>query len=195
MSSTCVTIVSIQTYRKTGRFIFWDAQYHIFYLEFTIFFILQRCSSSFLFNRSLIFSISSLELFSHYVSVALVSINPFLNFFCSIFVVSFPQNHCTSYICYLLIKANNLLADNLLYLIQNVFNYGIKDTKKVRFQIDLITCASMAQNDELKQTIHRYRVVLMDAMKIFLIFFVIFSFRSLIHNQRLFLVMIASQLR
>ena len=124
-----------------------------------------------------------------------MSINPFLNFFCSIFVVSFPQNHCTSYICYLLIKANNLLADNLLYLIQNVFNYGIKDTKKVRFQIDLITCASMAQNDELKQTIHRYRVVLMDAMKIFLIFFVIFSFRSLIHNQRLFLVMIASQLR
>ena len=43
----------------------------------------------------------------------------------------------------------------------------------------------MAQNDELKQTIHRYRGVLMDAMKIFLIFFVIFSFRSLIHNQRL----------
>ena len=37
MSSTCVTIVNIQTYRKTGRFIFWDAQYHIFYLEFTIF--------------------------------------------------------------------------------------------------------------------------------------------------------------
>ena len=100
-------------------------------------------------------------------------------------MVSFPQNHYTSYICYLQIKANNLLADNPLYLIQNVFNYGIKDTKKVRFQIDLITCASMAQNDELKQTIHRYRGVLMDAMKIFLVFFVIFSFRSLIHNQRL----------
>ena len=43
----------------------------------------------------------------------------------------------------------------------------------------------MAQNDELKQTIHRYRGVLTDATKIFLVFFVIFSFRSLIQNQRL----------
>ena len=128
-----------------------------------------------------------MELFSHHASVALVSINPFLNFFCSIFVVSFPQNHYTSYICCLLIKANNLLADNPLYLIQNVFSLQLwnKRYKKVRFQIDLITCASMAQNDELEQTIHRYRGVLMDAMKIVLIFFVIFSFRSLIHNQRL----------
>ena len=36
---------------------------------------------------------------------------------------------------------------------------------------DLTTCTSMAQNDELKQTIQRYRGVVMNAMKIFLIFF------------------------
>ena len=82
---------------------------------------LQRCSSSFLFNRSLVFSISSLELFSHRASVAPVSINPFLNFLCFLFLVSFPQNNHTNYICYLLINVNNLKADNSLYLTQNVF--------------------------------------------------------------------------
>ena len=94
--------------------------YHTDYLEFTIIY-LQRCSSSFLFKRSLVFSISSLELFSHYASVALVSINPFLNFLCFLFLVSFPQNNYTNYICYLLIKVNNLKTDNPLYLTQNFF--------------------------------------------------------------------------
>ena len=89
-----------------------------FYLEFTIIY-LQRCSSSFLFNRSLIFSISSMELFSYHVSVAQVSINPFLNFLYLIFLVSFPQNHYTNYICYLIIKANNLQADNLYLTIMS----------------------------------------------------------------------------
>ena len=41
---------------------------------------LQRCSSSFLFYRLLLFSISALELFPHHASVALVSINPFFKF-------------------------------------------------------------------------------------------------------------------
>ena len=49
---------------------------------------------------------------------------------CYIFLVSFPQNHYSNNIGYLLIKANNLSADNLRYLTQNVFYYGIKDTKK-----------------------------------------------------------------
>ena len=43
----------------------------------------------------------------------------------------------------------------------------------------------MFQNDEFKQTIHRYRGVVMNAVKIFLIFSLIFSFRALIHDQRL----------
>ena len=38
-----------------------------------------------------------------------------------LFLVSFPQNNYTNYICYLLIKVNNLKADNPLYLTQNVF--------------------------------------------------------------------------
>ena len=46
----------------------------------------------------------------------------------------------------------------------------------------------MVQNDEFKQTIHRYRGVVMNAVKIFLIFSLIFSFRALIHNQRLILL-------
>ena len=46
----------------------------------------------------------------------------------------------------------------------------------------------MVQNDELKQTIHRYRGVVMNAVKIFLIFSLTFSFRSLIHYQRLIFV-------
>ena len=41
----------------------------------------------------------------------------------------------------------------------------------------------MVQNDEFKQTIHRYRGVVMNAVKILLIFSLIFSFRALIHNQ------------
>ena len=56
-----------------------DTHYHIFYHEFRIIY-LQRCSSSFLFNRSLLFSTSSSELFSHHPSVAPVSINPFFKF-------------------------------------------------------------------------------------------------------------------
>ena len=42
------------------------------------------------------------------------------------------------------------------------------------------TCI-LVQNDELKQAIHRYRGVAINAVKIFLISFLIFSFRSLIH--------------
>ena len=42
------------------------------------------------------------------------------------------------------------------------------------------TCI-LVQNDELKQAIHRYRGVVINAVKIFLISFLIFSFRSLIH--------------
>ena len=106
--------------QENRKVIFWDAHYHTDYLEFTIIY-LQRCSSSFLFNRSLVFSISSLELFSHHASVALVSINTFLNFFRFVFLVSFPQNNYMNDIRYLLIKVNNLKADNPLYLTQNVF--------------------------------------------------------------------------
>ena len=40
----------------------------------------------------------------------------------------------------------------------------------VKFQKDLTTCASTAQNDELKQTIHRYGGVVMNAMKILTFF-------------------------
>ena len=125
-----------------------------------------------------------MELFSHHASVALVSINPFLNFLCFIFLASFPQNRYMNYICYLLIKANNPQADNF-YPTQNVFYYEIEDTKTVKFQKDPTNCASMFQNDEFKQTIHRYRGVVMNAVKIFLIFSLIFSFHALIHNQRL----------
>ena len=46
----------------------------------------------------------------------------------------------------------------------------------------------MVQNDELKQTIHRYRGVVMNAVKIFLIFSLTFFFRSLTHYQRLIFV-------
>ena len=46
----------------------------------------------------------------------------------------------------------------------------------------------MVQNGELKQTIHRYRGVVMNAVKIFLIFSLTFFFRSLIHYQRLIFV-------
>ena len=42
------------------------------------------------------------------------------------------------------------------------------------------TCI-LVRNDELKQAIHRYRGVVINAVKIFLISFLIFSFRSLIH--------------
>ena len=42
-------------------------------------------------------------------------------FLCFLFLVSFPQNNYMNYICYLLIKVNNLKADNPLYLTQNVF--------------------------------------------------------------------------
>ena len=42
------------------------------------------------------------------------------------------------------------------------------------------TCI-LVQNDELKQAIHRYSGVVINAVKIFLISFLIFSFRSLIH--------------
>ena len=83
--------------------------------------------------------------------------------------MSFPQNHYTNYICYLLIKANNLWADIKIFLAQNVFYYGKEDTKKVKFQKDLTTDTSTAHNDELEQTIHRYRGVVVIAMKIFLI--------------------------
>ena len=38
-----------------------------------------------------------------------------------LFLVSLPQNNHTNYIRYLLIKVNNLKADNPLYLTQNVF--------------------------------------------------------------------------
>ena len=51
-------------------------------------------------------------------------------FLCFLFLVSFPQNHYNNNIRYLLIKANNLSADNPRYLTQNVCYYGIKDTKK-----------------------------------------------------------------
>ena len=135
-----------------------------------------------LFNRSLVFSISSLELFSYHVSVALVSINPFLNFLCFIYLASFPQNRYMNYICYLLIKANNLQADNF-YPTQNVFYYEIEDTTKVKFQKDPTNCASMFQNDEFKQTIHRYRGVVMNAVKIFLILIIFNIFFALINSQ------------
>ena len=55
---------------------------------------------------------------------------PLFKFLCFLFLVSFPQNHYTNNIRYLLIKANNLSADNPRYLTQNVCYYGIKDTKK-----------------------------------------------------------------
>ncbi|CAH3042455.1 unnamed protein product [Pocillopora meandrina] len=64
-----------------------------------------------------------------------------------------------------------------------IYYYGIDDTKKAKFQKDPITCASVVQNDEFKQTIHRYSGVVMNAVKILLIFSLIFSFRALIHNQ------------
>ena len=44
-----------------------------------------------------------------------------------LFLVSFPQNNHTNYIRYLLIKVNNLKADNPLYLTQNVFFYRSLD--------------------------------------------------------------------
>ena len=46
------------------------------------------------------------------------SLFKFLRF---LFLVSLPQNNHTNYIRYLLIKVNNLKADNPLYLTQNVF--------------------------------------------------------------------------
>ena len=46
------------------------------------------------------------------------SLFKFLRF---LFLVSLPQNNHTNYIRYLLIKVNNLKADNPLYLSQNVF--------------------------------------------------------------------------
>ena len=42
-------------------------------------------------------------------------------FLCFLFLVSFPQNNYMNYICYLLIKVNNVKADNPLYLTQNFF--------------------------------------------------------------------------
>ena len=42
-------------------------------------------------------------------------------FLCFLFLVSLPQNNYMNYICYLLIKVNNLKADNPLYLTQNFF--------------------------------------------------------------------------
>ena len=86
-----------------------------------------------------------------------------------------------NYICYLLIKANNPQADNF-YPTQNVFYYEIEDTKAVKFQKDPTNCASMFQNDEFKQTIHRYRGVVMNAVKIFLIL-IIFNIFFLIINS------------
>ena len=46
------------------------------------------------------------------------SLFKFLSF---LFLVSLPQNNYMNYIRYLLIKVNNLKADNPLYLTQNVF--------------------------------------------------------------------------
>ena len=120
MPNTCLTFVYIQIYGKTGRFIILGHSLSYFYLEFTIIY-LQRCSSSFHLNRLLVFYISSKELLSRHVSVAPVSINPFLNFLCFIFLASFPQNHFTNYIRYLLIRANNVLADNLYSTIMSSF--------------------------------------------------------------------------
>ena len=167
MPNTCLIFVYIQIYGKTWRFIILGRSLSYFYLEFIIIY-LQRCSSSFHSNRSLIFSISSTHLFSHHVSVARVSINPFLNFLCFIFLVSFPQNHYTNYI-----KNYATGWSKQLIFKKTIFIYGNSKClllwnrryKKSQFQKYVITCASMVQNHELKQTIHRYRGVVMNAVR------------------------------
>ena len=60
------------------------------------------------------------------------SLFKFLRF---LFLVSLPQNNHTNYIRYLLIKVNNLKADNPLYLTQNVFYLTNREALTVPYSV------------------------------------------------------------
>ena len=105
--------------QENRKVIFWDAHYYTDHLEFNYLFIAMQIKFSLQPIISILYICLGIILPPCFCCTGeYKSLFKFLRF---LFLVSLPQNNHTNYIRYLLIKVNNLKADNPLYLSQNVF--------------------------------------------------------------------------